>query len=179
MHSSIRPGFLIVAGLALLVCAPQARAQATFKVGVFDPQRVSVETADGKRAQAELQALQSAKQQAVSDKEKAISEMQDQLKTQSLSLSGEKRAALELDIQRRMLELNTAKDLATRELQLEVAAAEQRFNDRMRVVIQEFATNEEFMLILDTGTVAWAAQAVDVTGPIIEQFDKMFPATTE
>lgn len=178
MHSRFRPAILLVAATALLV-APAALAQTSFKVGVFDPQRVSLETADGKRAQADLQALQTAKQQEVSDKEKQITNMQEQLSTQALSLSAEKRSTLEFDIQRRLLELNMAKDLATRELQLEVAAAEQRFNERMFQVIQAFAANEEFVLILDAGSVAWASQAVDITGPIIEQFDKMFPATTD
>jgi len=179
MFSSIRPRLALVAAVALLACAPQVLAQDTFKVGVFDPQRVSVETIDGQRAQAHLQAIQNAKQQEVADREKAITEMQQQLSTQALSLSDEKRTELEINIQRRILELNGAKDLATRELQLEVAAAEARFNDKMRAVILEFANNEEFVLILDTGAVAWASHAIDVTAPIIEQFDKMFPAAEE
>ena len=179
MHSSIRPRLMLVAATLLLICAPLARAQATFKVGVFDPQRVSIETIDGKRAQAELQSIQNAKQQDVTNRERAISDMQQQLSTQALSLSNDKRTELEIEIQRQMLGLNMVKDLASRELQLEVAAAEARFNDKMRRVIQEFATNDEFVLILDAGAVAWAAQAVDVTSSIIEQFDKMFPAAEE
>ena len=179
MFSSIHPRLALVAATALLTCAPLVRAEATFKVGVFDPQRVSLETIDGRRAQTELQALQSAKQRDVADRERAITEMQQRLSTQALSLSDEKRTALEIDIQRRILELNMTKDLATRELQLDVAAAEARFNGKMRAVILEFATAEEFVLILDAGAVAWAAQAIDVTAPIIEQFDKMFPAAEE
>jgi outer membrane protein len=179
MHSLIRPRLLLVAATLLLIGAPFARAQATFKVGVFDPQRVSIETIDGQRAQTDLQTIQNAKQQDVSGREAAITAMQQQLSTQALSLSADKRTTLEIEIQRKLLELNMVKDLATRELQLDVAAAEGRFNEKMRQVIEAFASNEEFVLILDAGAVAFAAQAIDVTSAIIEQFDKMFPATTE
>jgi outer membrane protein len=169
--------FAAALAIALLASWVPAQAQGTFKVGVFDPQRVSVETADGQRAQAALKKMQEQKQQKISDQEKAVADLQQQLSSQALSLSIDKRTSLELDIQRRLLELNTSKDLANRELQLEVAAEEARFNEKMRVVIETFARDEDFDLILDAGAVAWASEAIDVTSPIIEQFNKMFPGT--
>jgi len=173
MRNSIRVAVL-VAVATLLSIAP-SRAQ-EIKVGVFDPQRVSIETADGRRAQAELKQLQERKQQEIADQERQVGEVQQQLSSQALSLSIDKLTTLELGIQHSLLSLNTSKELANRALQLEVAAAETRFNEKMRVVIEAFARDEEFALILDAGAVAWASEAIDVTSPIIEQFNKMFPA---
>ena len=79
--------------------------------------------------------------------------------------------------QRKLLELNNSKDLATRELQLEVAGAEARFNEKLRVVIEQIGTDENFALILDRAAVAWASSAIDVTTAIIDRFDRTFPAT--
>ena len=72
-----------------------------------------------------------------------------------------------------------AKELATRQLQLEISAAEARFNDQLNAAVAEFGRNEGFALILDTGTVAWAASAIDVTTAVIDQFDRMFPSSGE
>jgi len=174
MRCSIR--IAAVLAIALLASLAPVQAQGAFKVGVFDPQRVSVETVDGQRAQSLLKGLQETKQQEIADRERQITELQQQLSAQALSLSIDKRTTLELDIQRRLLELNNSKDLANRELQLEVAAAEARFNEKMRVVIETFARDEDFALILDNAAVAWASEAIDITSPIIEQFNKMFPA---
>jgi Skp family chaperone for outer membrane proteins len=158
---------------------PTARAQTSLKVGVFDPQRISEETAGGRRVQAELSALRDQKQQDISIKEQAINELQQQLNQQALSLSVDRRATLEMDIRRRLLELNNAKDLASQELQFELTAAQARFNDQLIVVVEAFGREEAFDLVFDRTLVAWASGSIDVTTAIIDRFDKMFPSTGE
>jgi outer membrane protein len=177
MRKLIRVGPAFATVVVLVAIASSVQAQTPFKVGVFDAQQVSIETIDGQRAQAELRALQDKKQKEISDREVEINNLQQQLSSQALSLSIDRRTTLELDIQRRLLELNTAKELASRELQLEVAAAEARFNEKLRAAIEEFARNEGFALILDAAAVAWASAAIDITAPIVEQFNQMFPGS--
>ena len=107
-------GSLLIA--AALVAGSQVRAQGGpggQKVGVFDAQRLSEETAEGKRVQAELTAFKDKKQAELQAKEKEVNDLQAQLQAQSLSLSGERRAAMEKDIQRKMLDLKSARDSAT------------------------------------------------------------------
>jgi Skp family chaperone for outer membrane proteins len=111
--------------------------------------------------------------------EQEINDLQQRLEQQQLSLSIDRRTALEIDIQRRILALNNAKDLASRELQLEVAAAEAGFNEKIRLVVAQFGKSEEFSLLLEYGVVAWSSPAIDVTTAIIDLFNQMFPAETE
>jgi len=173
-----RPIPSILAALAVLAAAAAAQpvlAQAPLKIGVFDSQRISEETIEGKRVQTELGAVRDAKQKEISDMERAISDLQQRLSQQGLSLSAETRSSLELDIQRRALMLNNAKDLATRELQLEVAAAEARFNEKLRLVVNRFGQDEGFALLFELGVTAWAGNTVDVTTAIIDLFDQMYP----
>ncbi|MHC4430087.1 MAG: OmpH family outer membrane protein, partial [Planctomycetota bacterium] len=127
-----------VALLAIALLAPPPLAQAPLKVAVFDPQRVSEETIDGKRLQAELKAVSDQKQQQLTAMEDEIKGLQQQLQQQALSLSVEKRTALELTIQRKLLALNNTQDLANRELQLEVQAAEGAFNEKLRAVLDDY-----------------------------------------
>ena len=176
MHRPILSILTVVTLLVLGALAPSAWAQASLKIGVFDSQRISSETIEGKRIQIALSALRDAKQEAISGQEQAIGELQQRLSQQGLSLSAETRASLELDIQRRALALNTARDLASRELQLEVAAEEVRFNEKLSLAVNRFGQDEGFALLLELGVTAWAANSVDVTTAIIDLFDRMYPA---
>jgi outer membrane protein len=165
----------IVLLAALVAWAKPAAAQGSFKVGVFDPTRVSTDTAAGQRVQGELTATRDRMQQEIAAKETEINQLQQQLNQQALSLSIDRRTALEIDIQRKLLELNTSKDLATRELQLEVAAAEARFNEKLFAVVEQIGRDEGFALLLDAAAVAWAAETIDVTSLVVERFNQMFP----
>jgi Skp family chaperone for outer membrane proteins len=169
----------LVAIIAVFLIGSTANAQQPLKVGIFDSQRITAETLEGQKIQADLSAVSEAKQQQLSTMEKEISDLQQRLEQQQLSLSVDRRTALEIDIQRRILALNNAKDLATRELQLEVAAAEAKFNEKLRLVVGQFGKSEEFDLLLEYTVVAWASPASDVTTAIIDLFNQMFPAETE
>ena len=163
----------------VVLSAGSVFAQTTLKIGVFDPNRVSAEAADAIRAQTLLQQTRDIKQQEIAQRESAIQALQQQLQQQALSLSSERRLSLELNIQRQVLEVNAEKELATRQLQLELAAAEARFNEQLRTVLSEFAKSESFDLILDTGAVAYISESIDVTTALIDQFNRLYPVDGE
>jgi outer membrane protein len=167
-----------LAGLTVLAAGPAVRAQ-TAKIGVFDAQRVSEETEEGKRVQVELTTFRDGKQKEISAKQEAISELQKQLSQQALSLSAERRTALEKDIQKHMLELQTLTDAAGRELQLEVAAAQSGFQAKLEAAVASFAKDQGFDLILDRGMIVWMNPSVDVTTAIVDRFNGMFPPQAE
>jgi outer membrane protein len=171
-------GALVLMTVAFLTSSPPVLAQG-FRLGVFDPQRVSEETAEGKRVQNELSTLRDKMQGEISAKEATINELQQQLNQQALSLSADKRTSLQMDIQRKLLDLNNANDLASRELQLEVAAAQAKFNEKLMVVVEAVGREEGFDLILDRSLVAWSSEQIGMTTAIIDSFNKMFPATGE
>ena len=175
MHRAIRLCGILVATLTLAAAAPGITAQDGWKIGVFDPQRVSEETTEGKRIQALLTDVRQQRQNEIEQETNRIAELQQQLEQQGLSLSEERRTTLEIDIQRRLLELNSRKDIATRGFQLEIAAAEARFNEKLRSVINEFARSQGFTLIFEAGAVAFASPQVDITTAIIDLFDRMYP----
>jgi len=179
MQSLKRITVTVLALAVLLALAPSASAQAPTRIGVFDSQRISEETAEGQKLQAYLGALQDEKRKAIEERERAIDDLQQRLAQQGLSLSADTRIGLELDIQRRVLEVNNMKDLAGQELQLEVAAAEAGFNEKLRVAVMQFGRDEGFAVMFEASTVAYAANSIDVTTALIDIFDKMYPAATE
>jgi outer membrane protein len=152
-----------------------APAEAQTKIAVFDPARVSEEAADAKKLQTDLSAMRDARQAEVAAKESEITDLRQRLQQQALSLSADRREALEIDIQRRIILLNAMKETANQELQLEFAAAESRFNSKLRQVVDTFARDKGFDVILDLNSVAWASVAIDVTTPIVDKYNQMYP----
>lgn len=166
----------LFAGVAGLVASTAAMAQSAPKIGVFDAQRVSEETAIGKRVQLDLGAFRTRKQQELSEKQQVITELEKQLSQQALSLSAERRGELERNIQRQLLELQSAQEAASRQMQLEFQSASTSFQEKLNQVVGSLGRQEGFTLLLDRGLVAWSADTIDVTTTIVDLFDRMFPA---
>jgi len=175
MYGAMRwiAGCMVVVGL--LAAGPTARAQTATKIGVFDPQRVAQECAQGKRLQAKLTEMQQQKQTELSGRTQELADLEKQFAEQALSLSENRRNAMQIDIERRKLELENARGLATQQLQLEFAGAQGRFNEMLLRAVEEFGRREGFDLILDTGAVAWTSAKIDVTTAIIDLVDQMYP----
>jgi outer membrane protein len=167
---------LIVA--AALAWGSPAQAQG-MKIGVFDPARISQETREGLRVQDKLEAIRDEKQAEISSKEEKIKELQSQLQQQSLSLSADRRASMQLDIQKKLLDLENASNMASRELQLELNGAQQRFNELLVQGVESFGRKEGFDMLLDATLIAWNNESLDVTTALIDHFDQMFPGTEE
>ena len=157
------------------ILLPKGRGRSV-KIGVFDLARVTEETAEGKRIQGRLAAFRTAKENELAANQPAINELRNQLQTQGLSLSGEKKAALEKDIQRKIVDLNAAQEAATREFQLEIAEAQGEFQEKLLAVVEEVGRAESFTIILEIQAVAFYAPTVDVTTLIIDQFNRVAPA---
>ncbi len=170
----------VMSGLLLLAAAGVAQAQQSqIKIGVFDPLRVSQETVVGQRIAAELKAKLDEKQGQVSRIQQEVNDLQQQAQTQALSLSEAKRNELGMQIQRKGLELTSARESATRQLQLEQAEAQSRFEENLLAVVEQYGKNEGFTLILDRGSVVWAAQTTDVTTGVVDLFNQMYPGTDD
>ena len=174
MHTIPRTTLAALALALLAGLAVPVQAQA-IKIGVFDPTRVSEQVADAQQLQASLVRMRETKQASIATKELALNELRQKLAEQALSLSPDKRTTMEIDIQRLVIEVNSLKEVANQELQLEFAAAEARFNDKLRSVVQQYGRDQGFALILDSTTVAWASTAIDVTVPIIDQYNRLYP----
>jgi outer membrane protein len=173
----------MLAVLAALVpaCWPTVTRAQEARIGVFDAGRVSEETEEGKRVQKKLSEFRDAKQAQVAAKEKEMSDLQTRLSTQALSLAPDKRAELEKEIQRKLLELNQARETATREMQIEINEAQESFQAKLLSVIAEVGREEGFSLILESSLVAYADKNVDITTVIVDRFNRVFkvePAAT-
>lgn len=161
----------MLGGTAIAQAPPPAA-----KIAIFDAGRVSEETDEGKRIAGQLNALQEKKRAELAAKEKAVADLQQQLQTQGLSLSAERRQQIEKDLQKSGLDLNQAREAARSELQMEVQEAQDRFQSQLLAVIEQFGRDEGFDLIFERSLVAYASKGVDITTAIVDRFNKMIPS---
>jgi len=171
--------------LALLIVAATTAARAqtppALKIGVFDANRVSEETDEGKRIAAKLSAFGDKKKAELAAKEKEINDLRAQLESQTLSLSPEKTQAMQKDVQKKGLELQQAQEAARNEFQIEVSEAQNKFQEQLIRVINTFGRDEGFTLVIErsTGGVAFAAESVDVTTAIVDKFNQLVKAPAD
>jgi outer membrane protein len=174
---SIMKRIVILIGTVLVAASASAWAQSApaFKIGVFDANRVSEETDEGKRIAAKLSAFGDKKKADLAAKEKEISDLRAQLDSQNLSLSPEKVAQMQKDVQKKGLELQQAQESARSEFQIEVSDAQNKFQEQLIRVINQFGRDEGFTIVLErsTGGVAFASESIDVTTAIVDKFNEM------
>ena len=175
----------ILTTLAVLLVAATAAAWAqtpsVLKVGVFDANRVSEETDEGKRIAAKLSAFGEKKKAELAAKDKEIGDLRAQLESQNLSLSPEKMQQMQKDVQRKGLELQQAQEAARNEFQIEVSEAQNKFQEQLIRVINQFGRDEGFTLVIErsTGGVAFASESIDVTTAIVDKFNDLVKAPAD
>ena len=174
---------VMVLAFCLAVGAAGAAAQApgALKVGVFDANRVSEETNEGKRIAAKLSSFGDKKKAELTAKDKEIADLRAQLESQNLSLSPEKQQQMQKDIQKKGMELQQAQEAARNEFQIEVSEAQNKFQEQLIRVLNQFGRDEGFSLIIERspGGVAFAAEAIDVTTAIVDKFNELVKPPTD
>lgn len=161
--------------LVAATAAAWAQTPPALKIGVFDANRVSEETDEGKKIAAKLSAFGEKKKAELAAKDKEISDLRAQLDSQNLSLSPEKLQQMQKDVQRKSLELQQAQEAARSEFQIEVSEAQNKFQEQLIRVINQFGRDEGFTLVLErsTGGVAFASESIDVTTAIVDKFNEL------
>jgi len=162
---------MVIAAAVVALALSGAYAQTPMKIAVFDPQRVSEESEEGKKVQTELTGLRDRKQAELQAKEKDLQDLQSQLTAQGLSLSSEKRTQLEKDIQRKLLDLQQGREGARSEMQLELSSAQSKFQEKLLAIVEQFGRDEGFTLVLDRSVAAYAAPGIDVTTAIVDRLN--------
>jgi outer membrane protein len=162
---------IIVLAAAIALAAGSVFA-ADVKIGVFDFQRVSEETARGQELRASLEKFGDKKKSEISAKEGELKSMEDKYKAEAFSLTAEKRAQMEKEIQKKQLELQSYRDSAQKEMQIEVNEAQGKFNEQLLSVINALGKERGYTLVFAKEQVAFAADTADMTSELIERFNQ-------
>jgi outer membrane protein len=152
------------------------------KVGVIDIQRAIAMTQEGQKAAAELSARYEPKRKELEKGQSEIQALRDQLSRGSNTLSDEAKAALTREIDQKTKLWNRDTEDAQSDFQQDQDKLLQSFFERVQVVIDKYARDNGYSLILDIGAqqspVIYATNSIDITADVIALYDKNSPAPT-
>jgi outer membrane protein len=159
---------------ALLAAASAVSAQS--KVAIINLQRAVLESAEIKKASAELEAKYRPRQQQMDKLQKDLQALQQNLQTNAGKLTPQAEADLTTQGQRKQRELQRL----TEDLQADV---ERERNDilgkssqRMQAVVKKLAEGKGIDVVVDISNTVYFKPDLEITTESIAAYDKEYPA---
>jgi len=169
--SGLRPLMVCSALFAIAQLAP-----AQTKVGVVNLQRAVFESAEIKKADAQMQATFKPRQDKIDQLNKEIAALAQQLQTSNGKLAPAAEQDLQSQGQRKQRELQRLND----DLQADSTAYRNevlsKSSAKMTEIIKKLAEEKGLDLIVDTSTTLYFKPALDLTADAIAAYDKAYPA---
>ena len=162
--------------------APAAPAAGAFPEGAkyafVNVQRIATESAEGKVATNQVQALNSKKVDELNTNNKQLQTAQQKLESGGSVLSAAAQAQLQKEVERLQVDIQRF----TEDAQAEVTQLQQQLQDdfqrKLTPIIQGIATEKQLHMmfsVTDSGLV-WGDPALDLTPEVIRRFDAAAPS---
>ncbi len=165
-----------VAALALLALPAPLAAQAVSppKVAVIDVGRILTDSKLGQGAVQKLRELQESKRGQDKAKQDAIKDLQNRLAEGRLSLSDERLAEMQKELEEKVIELQRFRDDADREMQKARDRAFEEIEKKVMPLINQIGNERGYTLIFNKfqSGLVFARDEVDITDVILERFDQ-------
>jgi outer membrane protein len=160
---------------ALFVFSQLAPAQS--KVAVINLQRAVFESAEIKKADAEMQAKFKPRQDAIDQLNKEIAALAQQLQTGQGKLTAQQEADLTAQGQKKQRELQRMNDDLNADAQSYRNDILSKSSQKMTEVVKKIAEERGFDLVVDTSTTLYFKPAMEITNDAIAAYDKAYPVT--
>lgn len=157
--------------LALAVSVP---ALAQTKVAIINTQRAVLETAEMKKAAADLEAKYRPQTSEIDKRTKELQTIQDKLADPS-KLKPEEANELQADGQRKQRALQRLTDDVQAQVDQERNDILQRGGQRMQDVVAKLAEEKGLDLVIDVSNAVFFKPTLDITNEAIAAYDKKFP----
>jgi outer membrane protein len=154
-------------------------AAAPTKIGILQFQQAVLSTQEGQQASAALQTKYNPKKTQLDKKKADLESMQDRLQKGGATMSNDARAKLQSDINNGGRDLNREVEDLNSEVDQEQAKIGQTIAEKMGVIIQNYAKQNGYAIVLDVSAeaqpVLWATPAVNISADIVKLYDQAHP----
>lgn len=161
---------------AIAFCSILGVASAQSKIAIINVQNAVVETAEIKKAQADLQAKYRPRQADLEKIQKELSDLQQQLQAQSGKIPPQQEADLNARGQRRQREFQRLSEDLQADVDRDRNDILQRSGQRMIEVVKKLAEERGFDVVIDSTNTFYYKNSLDVTKDAIAAYDKTYPA---
>ncbi len=163
---------LIAAGIMTLA----GLASAQSKVAVINLQRAVLESAEIKKASADLEARYRPRQQKIEELNKQIQSLQQQLQNGQGKLTPQAEAELNAQGQRKQREAQRLTEDLQSDVDRERNEILSKTTQRMSDVVKKIAEEKGFDVVVDASNTIYFKPALEITNDAIAAYDKAFPA---
>ena len=172
MVSSCVLRYAALAGLALL---PQTATFAQSKLATISFQRALLDTAELKKAQADMEAKYKPRQTQIDKTQAEIQQIQQQLQAMAGKLTPQAEGEMTAQLQRKQRDLQRY----TEDLQADVDAERndilRRSNQRMVEVVQKLGEEKGLDAVIEAANLVYAKPVLDITKEATAAYDKAYP----
>jgi outer membrane protein len=162
-----------MAAVAALVMAAALPAAAQSKVAVIDVQRVVAESDPGKQAIQKLKAVSDAKVQEGQAMQQELATLRDQINKQRFTVSEERLAEMNKELEDKTILIRRFEDDAKRELDDARRRELGGLEEQILPIINQIGQERGITLIFNKfqSGLVYADEAVDITDEVIRQFN--------
>lgn len=158
---------------------PAVAAPTPTKVAILYVQNAILQSAEGKKIAAELQAKFNPRRAALEKRQSDIQAMQDQLKKGGATMSDDAKNKLARQIESDGKVLQRDADDLNADAEQEQSKVFQDLFTKLNAVVGQYATQNGYAVVLDVsnqqGPIMWAAASVDITSDIVKLYDQAHP----
>jgi outer membrane protein len=163
---------LCVLSFAVLA-ASTAFAQA--KVAVLNTQAALLETAEIKKAQADMEAKFKPRQEQMAKLQKELETIQQQLQTLGDKLTPQAQSDLTTQSQRKQRDFQRMDEDMRADVERERNDILTKSGDRMQLVVNKLAEEKGLDLVIDASNTAYFKPALEITKDATAAYDKAYP----
>ncbi len=183
---------ILLVGCRLLRGQSPAPTTGGGKIGVLNIQAAIAATAEGKKAQAELQSKYQPRQQELLRQQQEIQTSQEQLQKQATTLSDDEQSRRRRELEEKNKLFTRASDDFNADLRADRQEVISRIGQKMVRLINDYAQQNGYSLVLDAQVpvvssdqvvdgqiqIYYAAKDVDITSEIVKRYDSAHPASS-
>lgn len=158
-----------------------APAGASQKIAVVNTDRVLIETAEGKAADAELRGRFAPREREIETRRQELEKLQTELQQKGSTLTQAEQQRRALDLQQRQKALERLAEDAQSDANAAQQEAFGKIAKQVQTVVQKYGADNSYHLILDgaqAGTL-YAGPVADITKDIIAAYDKAHPVAAK
>ncbi len=165
---------LLALGITVLGFAQAGTAPT--KVGIINIQNAILQTKDGQKAAQEIDQKFGPRRKEFDKRQQDMQQLETQYRNGANTMAEDARQKMMRDIDTKRKQLQRDMDDAQAELEQEQGRLLQDLGQRMMTVIDKYATDRGFALILDVSNpqtpVLYASNTIDITRDVVELYDK-------
>lgn len=162
--------YWLIVGMLVFSCSV-GHAQEKLKIGYIDIQRVIAESQAGKRARDRFQAQVKKAESDIVKERQELERLKNDLDKKGPLLKDDERRNLEMDLQKRSVNLQRSMSDYQRDLQVKNNEMMSDILKELEKIVNEVGKAEKFTLILERSQILYSDQGIDITSKVIDTYN--------